>query len=329
MIWHGSFIDAKRRWTGRGKGKESWAITFLKLPEGVHSPPLPPGQMATRSSPKRWAITSAAIDWARSSGQRFFLIFMTSMSEEEMAPWDRTMSMYSADAYYSLPRHPPSLFRAAVADKIETVGGCFTNDGQWKMKLSGGGSPSSDKRGQGRALVPVAFEGGGQVGEIDGNRRNVSMGGAAMEKTCEMKSACIGIAVCDAILGMTLSAKTKPHRRRIQKNSLPLHYEAGSRSGSVGDMYATDHSPFRRDEEIFILLDKPFTKQPRRRNFTAHEAHEVAGALLYATAGSMRRSAAKSRGSRMPNSNGRQSLNIVTMLREMGAYPRVAFGSIQ
>lgn len=166
MIWHGSFIDAARHWTGRGVGYEPpLGDNVLKLPEGT--------AFAT--------LTSAEAKWPGENAEQAGYKFLGYRLGEQRRPTFRyqfgetTISDYPAplgdsDAFifsrqFTLESAKPVeglYYRAMVAGNIELKDdGSYLIDSKWTTKITAGAKPivrSSD--GKMELLVPVTFENG-------------------------------------------------------------------------------------------------------------------------------------------------------------------------
>jgi len=165
LLWQGSFIDAKRHWTGRGQGFQGPAgSNLLKLPDGV-----PLANLEDEQTP--WPNQAAREIGYRFRGYRLtpdqrptFLYsygdlkvedFPNAVASETSTAIQRTITIKSEKGVKGL------WFRAIVAGKIEEVEvGKYRVDDTWTMEVKDA-APSIRKQGnQFELLVPVVFQEG-------------------------------------------------------------------------------------------------------------------------------------------------------------------------
>ena len=164
LMWQGPFIDAAKHRTGRGDG--------FQRPLGgnvVKGPPGPPfAALESESTP--WPSETGKAAGYRFGGYRLdtqqrpaFLYSFAGVSVEDFpiavpgkvdAELRRTLTLRA--------QQPPARlhFRAAVAEKIETVEGGFLADGKVRLEFPGAKAIVRQSEGKAELLVPVNFTNG-------------------------------------------------------------------------------------------------------------------------------------------------------------------------
>ena len=169
MIWHGSFIDASRHWTGRGQGFEApLGDDILRLPEGI--------PFLVLDTPDR--------EFPSGLGRDVGFKFLGYRLDQEQLPIfryslpgltvdDRSVPVKGKEKYPLLKRSlkiegtadsSQLWYRAAAVDKIESIGnGRYRIDGTWIMEVGRTGSDEPRIRssaGKQELLIPVRLNNG-------------------------------------------------------------------------------------------------------------------------------------------------------------------------
>jgi hypothetical protein len=167
LLWHGAFIDASRHWTGRGEG--------FQPPLGDHVLPLAKAApLAVLATPDAaWPTAPAKEQGYQFMGYKLdaqqrptFLYRFGELNVEDTptpvppsgaqkdAGFHRTLKLIGAQ-----PKQPLWFF-ACRAGKIEPLAdGWYLIDGEWKLRVSGGGvaAPVIRPAGSGMELLAPVF----------------------------------------------------------------------------------------------------------------------------------------------------------------------------
>lgn len=173
LLWHGSFIDASRHWTGRGVGYE---------------PPLGENVLKLSNEPELALLNSAGADWpngnAREQGYRFkgyrllearrpqFMYALRDVSVEDyflpkgdgvIFTMERKLT-FKQEAQVS--KGTICYFRPIKANSIEDKGGGnYLIDNKWTLKVTSKSKPEIVDQGGKQLRIPIVFENG--KGQLD------------------------------------------------------------------------------------------------------------------------------------------------------------------
>ena len=163
LIWQGSFIDARRHWTGRGEGFEG--------PNGDNVVTLHAGPaFAVLDRPDAaWPTAAARTLGFRFKGYRLAKddrpTFLYAMKDVQVEDFPNAL-VSGRDVHLkrsltlSAPKAMENLyFRAAVGTKVETLpNGWYQIDGGMKLKFSDGKPQVRKAGGKSELVVPITFQ---------------------------------------------------------------------------------------------------------------------------------------------------------------------------
>jgi mono/diheme cytochrome c family protein len=161
LLWQGAFIDASRHWTDRGAGFEGpLGDNILALPAGASFavldkndaawPTKPPKEMGYKF--KGYKLTPDDRPTFRYTFGDVKIEDFPNPAAGKEAALRRTLKLSAAKSVDNL------YFRAAVANKIQTLGRGWYRLDDWKMKIKSATPPQvRQSAGKAELLVPVRF----------------------------------------------------------------------------------------------------------------------------------------------------------------------------
>jgi len=166
LIWHGSFIDANRHWSGRGVGFEPpLGDKVLKLAEGATVAKLADANAPwPAQSPKELGYKFRGYRLGHKRQPTFLYDIGGTLVEDYLTPYgDADLYVFRRTLTLKSDKPAENLwYRAAVGNTIEpTDDGAFVVDGQLTLHLSSAEkSIVRDQSGRKELLVPLKFENG-------------------------------------------------------------------------------------------------------------------------------------------------------------------------
>ncbi len=166
LIWQGAFIDASKHWNGRGEGFQG------PLGDNVLSLPTGPSFAFLQDDAAEWPRQKARDLGGRFRGYRLAgggrPVFLYDVGDVHVEDFPEGVSGGEAPTIrrtIDLASDRPATglhLRAAAGKKIEPAGdGWYAVDGEWKLRVVGGGVPViRDSAGRAELIVPVKLDGG-------------------------------------------------------------------------------------------------------------------------------------------------------------------------
>lgn len=167
LLWHGSFIDASRHWTGRGVGFE---------------PPLGENVLKLPADPELALLKTAGAEWptgnARELGYHFkgyrllqarkpqFMYSLEGISVEDYCSPKGDGVIFTMGRTLKFTEAKPAsgevcYFRPIKANSIEEKGnGNYLIDNKWTLKVVSKAKPEIVDQGGKQLRIPIQFEGG-------------------------------------------------------------------------------------------------------------------------------------------------------------------------